>query len=77
MFPLVTDALIAKLDEIFPRDPKASMSHREVDHLIGQQMVVEMIKRWREEGLAGEEALNPLARLPPDPSTWGRPGEAP
>lgn len=49
MFPLVPDELIAKLDASFGRTPDASMTHREIDHWIGEKRVLDCIKRWHAE----------------------------
>jgi hypothetical protein len=38
--PIVTDELIQKLKSVFPDAPSRSMSHRDIDHWIGQQEVV-------------------------------------
>jgi hypothetical protein len=53
VFPLVTDELIAKLDAAFGRKPDRSMSPREIDHWIGEQTVVDCIKRWHAEQQGG------------------------
>jgi hypothetical protein len=53
VFPLVSDELIAKLDATFCQRPDRSMSHREIDHWIGEQAVLECIKRWHAEQLGG------------------------
>jgi predicted transcriptional regulator len=55
MFPtvLVSDELVAKLDEAFGRTPDASMTHREIDHWIGERRVVDCIKRWHAEQQEG------------------------
>lgn len=47
--PLVTDALIEKLGAIFPDVPGRSMSHREIDHWIGQQEVINYLAKLRDE----------------------------
>jgi hypothetical protein len=47
--PLVTDALIEKLRAIFPDVPGRSMSHREIDHWIGQQEVINYLAKLHEE----------------------------
>jgi hypothetical protein len=49
VFPLVSYELIKRLDVTFNRKPDRSMSHREIDHLIGEQTVVDCIKRWHAE----------------------------
>lgn len=53
MFLLVSDELIAKLDQAFGRVPDASMSHREIDHWIGEKRVLDCIKRWHAEQQEG------------------------
>ena len=53
MFPLVSDELIARLDDTFGRKPDRSMSHREIDHWIGEQSVVDCIKRWHADQQGG------------------------
>lgn len=54
VFPIVSDELIKRLDATFGRKPDRSMTHREIDHLIGEQSVVDCIKRWHaeQEGLS-------------------------
>ena len=47
--PIVTDELIQKLQAVFPDVPGRSMSHRDVDHWIGQQEVVGYLLKLREE----------------------------
>ena len=47
--PLVTDALIDKLMAVFPEQPGRSMSHRDIDHWIGQQEVIGYLLKLREE----------------------------
>lgn len=47
--PIVTDELIEKLRGVFPDVPGRSMSHRELDHWIGQQEVINYLVRLREE----------------------------
>ncbi|MEB3320167.1 MAG: hypothetical protein VKI63_04425 [Cyanobium sp.] len=47
--PLVTDALIDKLKAVFPDAPGRSMSHREIDHWIGQQEVLNYLRKLHEE----------------------------
>jgi hypothetical protein len=47
--PIVTDELIAKLQRVFPDVPSRSMSHREIDHWIGNQEVLNYLVRLREE----------------------------
>lgn len=47
--PLVTDALIDKLAAVFPVGPTRSMSHREIDHWIGQQEVIGYLLKLREQ----------------------------
>jgi hypothetical protein len=53
VFPLVSDELIARLDDTFGRKPDRSMSHREIDHWIGEQSVVDCIRRWHAEQQGG------------------------
>lgn len=55
MFPtvLVPDELMAKLNEAFGRVPNASMSHRELDHWIGERRVIDCITRWHAEQQEG------------------------
>tara|TARA_R100001594_G_scaffold140038_1_gene184910 strand:+ start:475 stop:660 length:186 start_codon:yes stop_codon:yes gene_type:complete len=45
----VTDALIDKLKEAFPSIPLRSMSHREIDHLVGNQEVIAYLIMLKEE----------------------------
>ena len=55
MFPVVTDELIARLDETFRRKPDESMPHRDIDFWIGEQRVIDCIRRWyveQQEGLS-------------------------
>lgn len=47
--PLVTDALIEKLQTVFPSQPSRSMGQRDVDFLIGQQEVISYLVKLREE----------------------------
>lgn len=47
--PIVTDELIEKLRGVFTDAPGRSMSHRELDHWIGQQEVINYLVRLREE----------------------------
>jgi len=47
--PIVTDELIAKLRAIFPDVPNRSMSHRDIDHWIGNQEVLNYLVKLREE----------------------------
>jgi len=47
--PVVTDELIEKLKGVFPEAPRRSMSHRDIDHWIGQQEVIGYIEKLREE----------------------------
>jgi hypothetical protein len=50
MFPLlVPDELMDKLDANFGRVPDASMTHREIDHWIGERRVLDCIRRWHAE----------------------------
>jgi hypothetical protein len=53
VFPIVSDELIKRLDATFGRKPDRSMTHREIDHLIGEQTVVDCIKRWHAEQQEG------------------------
>lgn len=46
--PLVTERLLAKLRDVFPAAMSRGMSHREVDHLIGQQEVIDYLQRLLE-----------------------------
>jgi hypothetical protein len=65
MFQLVTQELIDRLDDVFPPKPTRSMDHRQIDWQIGQQMVIDLLKEWLAEGVAGEDALNPLGLSQP------------
>lgn len=47
--PLVTEQLIARLQDVFPVAASRHMTTREVDHLIGQQEVVSYLQRLLEE----------------------------
>ena len=47
--PIVTDELIQKLKGVFPETPGRSMSHRDLDHWIGQQEVIGYLEKLREE----------------------------
>jgi hypothetical protein len=47
--PIVTDELIAKLRRVFPDVPSRSMSHREIDHWVGNQEVLNYLVKLREE----------------------------
>lgn len=47
--PIVTDELIQKLKGVFPDAPGRSMSHRDIDHWIGQQEVIGYLVQLREE----------------------------
>jgi len=47
--PIVTEELIQKLRGVFPDVPSRSMSHRDVDHWIGQQEVICYLEKLREE----------------------------
>ena len=47
--PIVTEELIQKLRGVFPDVPSRSMSHRDVDHWIGQQEVIGYLEKLREE----------------------------
>jgi len=48
--PLVSEALLSKLDEAFPLVLGPSMPHRELDQLIGKRQVIGYLKRLHEEG---------------------------
>jgi len=48
--PLVSEELIARLESSFPLTPTSSMSHRELDQLIGRQQVIAYLKRLHEDG---------------------------
>tara|TARA_B100000579_G_scaffold82851_1_gene64590 strand:- start:1782 stop:1976 length:195 start_codon:yes stop_codon:yes gene_type:complete len=54
----VTDGLINKLKDAFPSIPLRSMSHREVDHLIGNQEVIAYLIMLKEEYENNEINLN-------------------
>jgi len=47
--PIVTEELIKKLQETFPGIPLRSMSHREIDQLIGNQEVIAYLQMLLEE----------------------------
>lgn len=47
--PIVTDELIQKLKSVFPDVLSRSMSHRDIDHWIGQQEVVGYLIKLLEE----------------------------
>jgi hypothetical protein len=47
--PIVTDELIQKLKGVFPDVPGRSMSHRDIDHWIGQQEVIGYLVKLLEE----------------------------
>lgn len=47
--PIVTDELIGKLKGAFTEAPLRSMSHREIDHWIGQQEVIGYLEKLLEE----------------------------
>ena len=47
--PLVTEQLIARLQDVFPVAPSRHMTTRELDHLIGHQEVVSYLQRLLEE----------------------------
>ena len=54
--PVVPDVLLDKLRDSFPAEPSRSMTHRELDHLIGQQEVVRYIAQLhREQSIVGFE----------------------
>lgn len=46
--PIVTEELLAKLREVFPCCATRQMTHREVDHQIGQQEVIGYLQRLLE-----------------------------
>lgn len=46
--PIVADELIQKLKSVFPDAPRRSMSHRDIDHWIGQQEVIDYLIQLRE-----------------------------
>jgi len=46
--PLVTEKLLTKLRGVFPAAASRGMTHREVDHLIGQQEVIDYLQRLLE-----------------------------
>ena len=58
--PIVTDELIEKLRGVFPDVPGRSMSHRELDHWIGQQEVIGYLVKLREEQQADPLNLEDL-----------------
>ncbi|MEB3360688.1 MAG: hypothetical protein VKI42_01035 [Synechococcaceae cyanobacterium] len=41
--PLVTEALLRRLAEVFPGAPTRSMTQREIDHWIGQREVLDYV----------------------------------
>lgn len=43
--PIVTEELLAKLRGVFPSAVTRQMGHRELDHLIGQQEVIDYLQR--------------------------------
>lgn len=47
--PIVTDALIQRLQELFPAVASRAMSHRDIDHWIGQQEVISYLAKLQEE----------------------------
>jgi hypothetical protein len=47
--PIVTVELIQKLKGVFPDVPGRSMSHRDIDHWIGQQEVIGYLVKLLEE----------------------------
>lgn len=53
VFPVVSDELIKRLEATFGQKPDRSMSHRDIDHWIGEQAVVDCIKRWHAEQQEG------------------------
>lgn len=58
--PIVTDELIERLRGVFPDVPGRSMSHRELDHWIGQQEVIGYLVKLREEQQADPLNLEEL-----------------
>lgn len=53
VFPVITDELMTRLDGTFSQKPDASMSQREIDFWIGEQRVIDCIKRWYAEQEGG------------------------
>lgn len=49
LLPIVTVELIQKLKGVFPDVPGRSMSHRDIDHWIGQQEVIGYLVKLLEE----------------------------
>lgn len=47
--PIVTEELLVKLREVFPAAVSRSLSHRDLDILIGQQEVVSYLEMLLEE----------------------------
>ena len=47
--PIVTVELIQKLKGVFPDVPGRAMSHRDIDHWIGQQEVIGYLVKLLEE----------------------------
>jgi len=43
--PIVTEELLTKLRGVFPVGVTRQMTHRELDHLIGQQEVIDYLQR--------------------------------
>lgn len=46
---LVTDALIKRLEEVFPPAPTRATLQREIDFWIGQQEVINYLRQLRDE----------------------------
>lgn len=49
LHPIVTDELINKLRDLFPAAANRRMTQREIDHLIGQQEVINFLAQLLEE----------------------------
>ena len=47
--PIVTEELIEKLKGVFPEVAGRSMSHRDIDHWIGQREVIGYLEKLLEE----------------------------
>ncbi len=47
--PIVTEELLVKLREVFPAAVSRSLSHRDLDILIGQQEVMAYLEKLLEE----------------------------
>lgn len=46
--PLVTNRLLDKLREVFPGEARRGMTVREIDHVIGQQEVIDYLFRLQQ-----------------------------